>query len=153
MDVSESLKRRYLTIRRRELASVFKVQDEIVSSIKAFLKNDGLVEILAPIVEPVTDPGIRGVKQVTINYYLSRGLRRSGFKRQAGHRYEKLVERMQRSGENLSQYEWYLDMLKGGIPPSAGFGIGVERLARFICKLENIWDAVPFPKVAGVHSP
>lgn len=55
-------------------------------------------------------------------------------------------------GENGSGYRWYLDMLKVGVPPSAGFGIGVERLSRFICGLENIWDAVPFPKIAGVYS-
>jgi asparaginyl-tRNA synthetase len=60
---------------------------------------------------------------------------------------------MKCSGEEPSRYEWYLDMLKNGIPPSAGFGIGVERLTRFICGLENIWDAVPFPKVAGIPSP
>jgi asparaginyl-tRNA synthetase len=69
------------------------------------------------------------------------------------HRYEKIIERMQRSGEDPSHYGWYLDMLKVGVPPSAGFGIGVERLTRFICGLESIWDAVPFPKVAGIPSP
>jgi asparaginyl-tRNA synthetase len=75
----------------------------------------------------------------------------SGGKRE--HRYNKLVERMLKSGENPVDYKWYLEMLKSGIPPSAGFGIGVERLTRFICGLENIWDAVPFPKVAGIPSP
>jgi len=40
-------------------------------------------------------------------------------------------------GENISEYHWYLNMLKDGIPPSAGFGIGVERLTRWICGLEN----------------
>ena len=44
-------------------------------------------------------------------------------------------------------------MLKLGIPPSAGFGIGVERFTRYICGLKNIWDAVPFPKVPGIASP
>jgi asparaginyl-tRNA synthetase len=43
-------------------------------------------------------------------------------------------------------------MLGEGIPPSAGFGIGVERFTRYICGLENIWDAVPFPKVPGIAS-
>ena len=67
--------------------------------------------------------------------------------------YEGVLRRMQMRGENISEYRWYLDMLRDGIPPSAGFGIGVERLTRWICGLENIWDAVPFPKVPGVISP
>ncbi|MEM2675766.1 MAG: asparagine synthetase A [Candidatus Bathyarchaeia archaeon] len=324
VDLAEKLGRRYLTIREKRLANVLKVQDEIISSIRAFLKSEGFTEILAPIIGPVTDPGIRGAKQVTIDYYgvpfkvmssmilykqmiitalpkvfaLSPNIRlepletlktrrhltefrqvdlevayatcedvmdlgekmlcqviadvkakcrkelgerckalkvpKRPFKRytyrealgvlesmgikvrygeeisweaeeaiskahsepfwitnypatarsfyymeseenpgiledfdliypegfgeaisggQREHRYERLVERMKRSGEDPSQYGWYLDMLKAGIPPSAGFGIGVERLTRFICGLENIWDAVPFPKVAGIPSP
>ena len=67
--------------------------------------------------------------------------------------YEGVLRRMRIKGENISEYSWYLEMLKDGIPPSAGFGIGVERLTRWICGLENIWDAVPFPKVPGVISP
>ncbi|MEM3735523.1 MAG: asparagine synthetase A [Candidatus Bathyarchaeia archaeon] len=323
-DLSESLKKRYITLRENGLARIFKVQDEIISSIRAFLKNEGFIEILAPIIGPATDPGIRGAKQAIIDYYgfpfkvmssmilykqmiitalpkvfaLSPNIRLepletvrtrrhltefrqidlevayatcedvmelgermlchviaevknkcheelgervktlkvpklplkrytykealeilknarvnveygkeisweaeeaiskmhsepfwitnfpttarsfyymekgeepgvledfdliypggfgeaiSGGKRE--HRYGKLLERMLKSGENPADYEWYLDMLKVGIPPSAGFGIGVERLTRFICGLENIWDAVPFPKVAGIPSP
>jgi len=320
----ESLRKRYITLRDNELTNVFKVQDEIVSSIRAFLKSEGFIEILAPIIGPATDPGIRGAKQATIDYYgvpfkvmssiilykqmiitalpkvfaLSPNIRlepletvrtrrhltefrqidlevayatcedvmelgermlchviahvknkcrkelgergktlktpKMPFKKytykealeilknmgvnvdygkeipweaeetlsrlhsepfwitnfpatarsfyymeseekpgelkdfdliypegfgeaisggEREHRYDRLLERMLKGGENPANYEWYLEMLKAGIPPSAGFGIGVERLTRFICGLENIWDAVPFPKVAGIPSP
>jgi len=44
-------------------------------------------------------------------------------------------------------------MLKAGVPFSVGFGIGVERLTRWICGLKTIWEAVPFPKVPGIVSP
>lgn len=323
-ETREALNKRYLTLRTAEAIRVLKIQDEIVSEIRAFLKKEGFVEILAPIIGPVTDPGIRGAKQVSIDYYganfkvmssmilykqmmitaipkifaLSPNIRlepletvktrrhltefrqidlevanvtykdlmelgegmvchimtkmkqkcgkeleeqkrilkvpRRPFKKYAykeaieilqnlgigieygleihwngeealskvhsepfwitdypitargfyyrehednpailkdfdliypegfgeaisggerEYRYDKVVERMRRSGENVSDYGWYLDMLRSGIPLSAGFGIGVERLTRFICGLENIWDAVPFPRVAGVHSP
>lgn len=323
-EAREALNKRYLTLRTAEAIRVLKIQDEIVSEIRAFLKKEGFVEILAPIIGPVTDPGIRGAKQVSIDYYganfkvmssmilykqmmitaipkifaLSPNIRlepletvktrrhltefrqidlevanvtykdlmelgegmlchimakmkqkcgkeleeqkrilkvpRRPFKKYAykeaieilqnlgigiehgleihwngeealskvhsepfwitdypitargfyyrehednpailkdfdliypegfgeaisggerEYRYDKVVERMRRSGENISDYGWYLDMLRSGIPLSAGFGIGVERLTRFICGLENIWDAVPFPRVAGVHSP
>ncbi len=327
-DVFESLKKRYLTLRKKEVIRVLKVQDAIVSEIRDFLKGECFVEILAPIIGPVTDPGIRGAKQISFDYYgarfkvmssmilykqvmmtslpkifaLSPNIRlepletvktrrhltefrqidlevahatykdmmelgermlchiitkvkhrcskeleeqkrvlkvpQKPFKKytykealeilknlginvnfgleipweaeealskihkepfwitdfpveargfyymehednlgildlgilkdfdliypegfgeavsggEREYRYNKIVERMRASEENISEYGWYLDMLKAGVPPSAGFGIGVERLTRFICGLENIWDAVPFPKVAGVLS-
>lgn len=66
--------------------------------------------------------------------------------------FEAVVKRMRQTGEDLDAYRWYLDMLKDGVVPSAGFGIGVERLTRWICGLQAIWDAVPFPKVPGVVS-
>ncbi|MFQ6088512.1 MAG: asparagine synthetase A [Candidatus Methanofastidiosia archaeon] len=69
------------------------------------------------------------------------------------YRYERVVERMRKTGEDPSEYLWYLEMLKDGIPPSAGFGLGVERLTRFICGLTYIWESSPFPKVPGIVSP
>jgi asparaginyl-tRNA synthetase len=66
---------------------------------------------------------------------------------------ERVLERMRMRGEDPREYGWYIEMLRDGIPPSAGFGIGVERLTRYICGLRNIWDAVPFPKVPGIPSP
>ena len=75
----------------------------------------------------------------------------SGAERQ--HEYAKVVERLRETGEDPAKYGWYLDMLREGIPPSAGFGIGIERLTRYICGLKAIWEARPYPKVAGVYSP
>jgi asparaginyl-tRNA synthetase len=69
------------------------------------------------------------------------------------YKFEAVVKRMRQVGENLDAYEWYLNMLKDGVVPSAGFGIGVERLTRWVCGLQAIWDAVPFPKVPGLASP
>jgi len=318
------VKRRYLTIREPKTICVLKIQDEIIAAIRQFLREKGFIEILAPIIGPVTDPGIRGAKQVSIDYYgtefklmssmilykqmavaslgkifsispnirieppetlktrrhltefrqvdieaahatcqdmmrlgeemlchvvkdikekLGKELRKLGrelkvpkppFKRythreaidilrsmgfdlsyrkeipwdaeekisavhtqpfwitnypitargfyypehpdkpgilkdfdllypegfgeaisggEREHTYEKVVERIRRGGEDPEKYGWYLEMLKEGVPPSAGFGIGIERLTRYICGIENIWEAVAFPKVAGVISP
>lgn len=69
------------------------------------------------------------------------------------HEYAKVIARLREAGENPSKYEWYLDMLREGIPPSSGFGIGMERLTRYICGLKAVWEARPYPKVAGVFSP
>jgi aspartyl/asparaginyl-tRNA synthetase len=52
-----------------------------------------------------------------------------------------------RTEENETDRRWYLQMLKEGVSPSAGFGISVEILARWIYGLATIWKAVPFPKV------
>lgn len=44
---------------------------------------------------------------------------------------------------------WYLDMRKWGYFASAGFGLGFDRLLAYICGLENIRDAIPFPRAHG----
>ena len=67
--------------------------------------------------------------------------------------YGKVVARLPEPGENPAKYGWYLDMLREGIPSSSGFGIGVERLTRYVCGLSAVWEARPYPKVAGVYSP
>ncbi|MEM0084829.1 MAG: asparagine synthetase A [Candidatus Methanomethylicia archaeon] len=320
----ESVIRRHLMIKEPKFKHILRIQDEILSSIRNFLRNEGFIEILAPIIGPCTDPGIRGAKQLTIDYYgskfkvmssmilykqmaircypkifsLSPNIRieppetihtkrhltefrqidiesahatcedmirlaerliqyvincvlenchnelkslnrnieppKIPFKRytydeainllksmgynikygdeipwdaeeaisllnehpfwivnypitargfyylecdeklgvlkdfdllypegygeaisggEREYRYDRVIERMIKSGENPSNYEWYLELLKDGVPPSAGFGIGIERLTRYICGLEAIWDAVPFPKIAGIISP
>jgi asparaginyl-tRNA synthetase len=315
---------RYITIKEPRMVCILKVQDEIISSLRDYLRSEGFIEILAPIIGPVTDPGIRGAKQVSINYYgsefklmssmilykqmaitayskifaLSPNIRmepletiktrrhltefrqidieeahatyeemmqlaekmlchaienvkkncneeleelgrrlhtpKIPFKRYTYHeavevlnqhgfnlgyeneipwtaeealsainqtpfwitdypvsargfyylehadrhgmlrdfdllypegygeaisggereyKHDQILERIKTGGEDPAKYAWYLQMLKEGIPSSAGFGIGVERLTRFICGVENIWEAVPFPKVAGIISP
>jgi len=320
----ESIKRRYIAIRQPRIVCALKMQDQIISSVRDHLRRQGFIEILAPIIGPVTDPGIRGAKQASVDYYGARFkvmssmilykqmavasltrifafspniriepletiktkrhltefrqvdieeacvtydqmmklgeemlchviedvkrkckgelkvlgrdletptipfkkytyheavevLQSIGFNLKYGneipwdaeeaisaihkapfwitdypatargfyylehsdqpgtlrdfdllypegygeaisggereHRYGKIVERMKQGGEDPAKYAWYLEMLKEGVPPSAGFGIGVERLTRYICGIENIWEAVPFPKVAGIVSP
>jgi len=57
------------------------------------------------------------------------------------------------TGENPAKYGWFLKLARTGIRPSAGFGLGVERLTRYIAGLENIWQASAFPKLPGVVSP
>ena len=320
----EELHRRYLDIRSPRMRSILIIQDEVLSALRGFLKKEGFIEILAPIIGPVTDPGIRGAKQVTIDYYghqfkvmssmilykqmavcsiekifalspnirleppeslktgrhlsefrqldlevaratyyevmglaermlryvctrirercqeelkfLGRELRvpRVPFKRLSYHEsidllrgegfdldyeveipwdaeehlsgmfpdpffiydypetargfydredpdrrgilrdfdllypegfgeaisggereyeYEKVLKRIERNREDPGAYGWYLEMLREGIVPSAGFGIGVERLTRYLCGVSKIWEAVPFPKVPGIASP
>lgn len=323
-EVRRLLEERYRHIRKPKMRSVLRVQDEILSALRDFLRNKGFIEILAPIIGPVTDPGIRGAKQVSVDFYghpykimssmilykqmavtshdrvfaLSPNIRleppesletrrhlsefrqldlevarasyfdvmeigermvryvcervkkacedelgllgreldvpstpfkkitheeavdllldegfdvshgeeipwiaeeglskmfedpfwiydypmtargfydredaaRPGILRdfdllyprgfgeaisggEREYQAEKVRARMEANHEDPAAYGWYLDMLGEGIYPSAGFGIGVERFTRYICGLENIWEAVPFPKVPGIASP
>jgi asparaginyl-tRNA synthetase len=67
--------------------------------------------------------------------------------------YAAIVTRMRETGENPAKYGWYLQMVREGIPASAGFGFGLERLTRYVAGLEAVWQASAYPKVPGVVSP
>ena len=69
------------------------------------------------------------------------------------HDYAAIIARMRETGENPAKYAWYLDMVREGIPASAGFGIGVERLTRYVAGLDAVWQASAYPKIPGVVSP
>lgn len=324
LEVQRLLMERFRRIRRPEMQCVLRIQDEVLSALRDFLRGEGFVEILAPIIGPVTDPGIRGARQASVDFYghpfkimssmilykqmavsslgrvfalspnvrlepeealntrrhlsefrqldlevahasyldimqlgermvtyvcarvkercaddlarLGRDLRvpsppfrrmshreavdllrSEGFEARHGeeipwgaeealsamfedlfwiydypltargfydredpkrpgilrdfdliypegfgeavsggereYRLDRVLARMRAKGDDPREYGWYMEMLREGVPPSAGFGIGVERLTRYICGLENIWEAVPFPKVPGVASP
>jgi asparaginyl-tRNA synthetase len=69
------------------------------------------------------------------------------------HTYAKVVARIRETGENPAKYGWYLDMLKDGVPASAGFGIGIERLTRYLTGVDAVWKARPYPKLPGLATP
>ena len=68
------------------------------------------------------------------------------------YKYEKIKRRMKIKGKKFSEFKEYLNLAKEDLPPSAGFGIGIERLTRFICGLDNVDEASLFPKVPGKPS-
>ena len=45
------------------------------------------------------------------------------------------------------QFQWYLDLRRYGSVPHAGFGMGIERFISWICKLEHLREAIPFPRM------
>jgi asparaginyl-tRNA synthetase len=59
---------------------------------------------------------------------------------------DELVARMKELGLKEEDYEWYIDLRRYGTVPHAGFGLGVERLLTWMLDLENIIDAIPFPR-------
>ena len=44
---------------------------------------------------------------------------------------------------------WYRELRKYGTVPHAGFGLGFERLINYVTGMENIRDAIPFPRTPG----
>jgi asparaginyl-tRNA synthetase len=52
-------------------------------------------------------------------------------------------------GLSLKDYWWYLDLRRYGTVPHAGYGLGFERLVTYVCGLENIRDAIAFPRYPG----
>ncbi|ADD04656.1 aspartate--tRNA(Asp/Asn) ligase [Natrialba magadii ATCC 43099] len=65
---------------------------------------------------------------------------------QREHRHEHLIEGFEQQGLDPDQFEYYTKMFKYGMPPHAGFGLGGERLIMTILGLDNIREAVLFPR-------
>lgn len=72
---------------------------------------------------------------------------------QREHNIGKIKDRLKEQGENPSQYEFYLDTRRYGSVPHGGFGLGIERVVRWICGLETIKDAIPFPRTIERYKP
>jgi len=64
-------------------------------------------------------------------------------------RYDQLVARMIEAKLNPEDYSWYLDLRKYGTVPHSGFGAGFERLVCYTTGIDNIRDAIPFPRYPG----
>lgn len=65
---------------------------------------------------------------------------------QRGTDIKELIKSLKDIDEDPKSYEWYLDLRKYGSVPHSGYGLGVERLIAWICKLDNIKDAISFPR-------
>lgn len=59
---------------------------------------------------------------------------------------EIIKENLIREGEDLENYEFYFDSRRYGSIPHGGFGMGVERVISWVCGLDTIKDAIPFPR-------
>ncbi len=65
----------------------------------------------------------------------------------------KIIKRLKEEGENIKEYKFYLDTRKYGSVPHGGFGLGVERVLAWICGLDSIKDAIPFPRTMLRYKP
>jgi asparaginyl-tRNA synthetase len=64
-----------------------------------------------------------------------------------------LEERIRSQGEDPEKYGWYLDLRRYGSVPHSGFGMGAERLVRWICNREHIRDTTPYPRTISRLTP
>jgi len=62
------------------------------------------------------------------------------------HDYDLLVERIRAKGLSPESFEFYLNTFRYGMPPHAGWGLGIERLVMTMLDLANIREAVLFPR-------
>ena len=58
-----------------------------------------------------------------------------------------LLERIKAHDLPQKAFEWYLDLRRYGTVPHGGFGMGIERVVAWICKLEHVRETIPYPRM------
>ena len=69
-----------------------------------------------------------------------------------GSQREERLDYLDRKLDEMNMREglsWYRDLRRYGTVPHAGFGMGFERLINYVTGMENIRDAIPFPRTPG----
>lgn len=61
-------------------------------------------------------------------------------------RKDELLQRMKKQGLNTQAFDYHLRVFDYGVPPHAGFGLGLERLLMAITRIENIRDVTLYPR-------
>jgi len=58
-----------------------------------------------------------------------------------------LLERIKAHDLPQEAFEWYVDLRRYGTVPHGGFGMGIERVVAWICKLEHVRETIPYPRM------
>jgi asparaginyl-tRNA synthetase len=61
--------------------------------------------------------------------------------------YDLLVQRIKDHNLPQEAFEWYLDLRRFGSVPHGGFGMGIERVVSWICGIEHLREAIPYPRM------
>ena len=74
---------------------------------------------------------------------------------QREHRYDNLVEQMKKINvdPNHPGFSAYVSAFKYGLPPHGGFGLGIDRLTQKVIGLNNVKEAILFPRDINRLSP
>ncbi len=61
--------------------------------------------------------------------------------------YDLLLKRIEEHKLPKEAFEWYLDLRRFGSVPHGGFGMGIERVVSWICGLDHLREAIPYPRM------
>jgi asparaginyl-tRNA synthetase len=61
--------------------------------------------------------------------------------------FDLLLQRIKEHDLPQEAFEWYLDLRRYGTVPHGGFGMGIERVVSWICKLEHVRETIPYPRM------
>ena len=61
--------------------------------------------------------------------------------------YDLLVARIEEHKLPKEAFEWYLDLRRFGSVPHGGFGMGIERVVTWICGIDHLREAIPYPRM------
>lgn len=67
--------------------------------------------------------------------------------------YDILLANIKKASLNLEDFQWYLDLRKYGSVPHCGFGIGIERMTRWVSGIHHIRETIPFPRMINRIKP
>jgi asparaginyl-tRNA synthetase len=60
---------------------------------------------------------------------------------------ELLQQRIGEHGLPEEAFKWYTDLRRYGSVPHAGFGMGIERMVAWVCKLDHVRETIAFPRM------
>jgi len=63
------------------------------------------------------------------------------------HDYDLLIGRIREHNLPEEAFRWYIDLRKYGSVPHSGFGMGIERMVSWICKLDHVRETIAFPRM------
>ena len=69
------------------------------------------------------------------------------------HYKQQLIEAIEAKGLNPASFESHVNVFGFGMPPHAGFGLGIARWITFICGLDDIREAVMYPRTPDRLTP
>jgi len=61
--------------------------------------------------------------------------------------YDLLLQRIEEHNLPREAYEWYLDLRRFCGVPHSGFGMGIERVVSWVCGIDHLREAIPYPRM------